>query len=94
VYRERVCIFVTWEVWISNIAGLHHIRRGLHLSQRAMPSLAEGYRAKASVCAELAAETKDPYSRRVLGQTAEQWNALADGVEKHDGMNKHDATGK
>jgi hypothetical protein len=47
-----------------------------------MPSFAEDYRAKASACAELAARTKDPQSKRVLEQIAEQWNALADGVEK------------
>src|SRR2546430_963409 len=49
-----------------------------------MPSLAEDYRAKASECAELAAKTQDPRSKRVLEQTAEQWNALADGVEKYE----------
>jgi hypothetical protein len=47
-----------------------------------MPTLADSYRAKASECAELAAKTKDSRSKRVLEQTAEQWNALADGVEK------------
>jgi hypothetical protein len=46
-----------------------------------MPSLAEDYRVKASECAELAAKTKDPRSKRVLEQTAEAWSALADGVE-------------
>jgi hypothetical protein len=53
-----------------------------------MPSLAEDYRVKASKCAELAAKTKDPQSKRVLEQTAEQWNALADGVEKHEPTRK------
>jgi hypothetical protein len=51
-----------------------------------MPSLAEDYRVKASECAELAAKTKDPRSKRVLEQTAEAWSALADGVEKYDGI--------
>jgi len=54
----------------------------------AMPSLADDYRAKASECAELAAKTKDPQSKRVLEKTAEQWNALADGVEKREPTRK------
>jgi hypothetical protein len=50
-------------------------------------SKAEEYRAKASECAELAAKTKDPQSKRVLEQTAEQWHLLADGVEKYGRRN-------
>jgi hypothetical protein len=53
-----------------------------------MPTTADDYRAKASECAELAAKTKNPRSKRELEQTAEQWNALADGVEKHEPMRK------
>ena len=37
-----------------------------------MPISAEEYRAKASECAELAAKTNDPQSKRVLEQTAGQ----------------------
>ena len=48
-----------------------------------MPSLAEEYRAKASECAELAATTNDPQSKRMLEQTAVQWAALAKGAEKY-----------
>ena len=51
--------------------------------QRIMPSSAEEYRAKAPECAELAAKTNDPQSKRMLEQTAGQWAALADGVEKY-----------
>jgi len=50
-----------------------------------MPTLTDEYRAKASECAELAAKTKDPQSKRVLEKTAERWNALADDVEKRPG---------
>jgi hypothetical protein len=53
-----------------------------------MPSLADDYRTKASECAELAAKTQDPQSKRVLEKTAEQWNALADGVEKREPTRK------
>jgi hypothetical protein len=48
-----------------------------------MPTSAEEYRAKASECAELAARTNDPQSKRVLEQTAGQWTALANGAEKY-----------
>ena len=50
-----------------------------------MRTLADKYRAKASECAELAAKTRDLQSKRVLEQTAEQWNALADGIESRLG---------
>ena len=42
------------------------------------------YRAKASECAELAAKTIDPQSKHTLEKTAEQWKALADGIEKYE----------
>jgi hypothetical protein len=48
-----------------------------------MLSSAEEYRAKASECAELAAKTNDPQSKRMLEQTAGQWAALAKGAEKY-----------
>jgi hypothetical protein len=48
-----------------------------------MPSSAEEYRAKASECAELAAKTNDPQSKRMLERTAWQWAALAEGAEKY-----------
>ena len=48
-----------------------------------MPSSAEEYRAKASECAELAARTSDPQSKRVLEETAGQWTVLANGAEKY-----------
>ena len=50
----------------------------------AMISLADDYRAKAAVCAELAVKTEDPQSKRVMERSAEQWNSLADGVEKYE----------
>jgi hypothetical protein len=50
----------------------------------AMISLADDYRAKAAVCAELAVTTEDPQSKRVMERSAEQWNALADSVEKYE----------
>ena len=50
----------------------------------AMVSLADDYRAKAAACAELAAKTVDPQSKRVIERSAEQWNSLADGVEKYE----------
>ncbi len=53
-----------------------------------MPTLADDYRTKASEYAELAAKTKDVLSKRVLEQTAELWNALADGVEKNEPARK------
>jgi hypothetical protein len=53
-----------------------------------MPTSAEEYRAKASECAELAAKTNDPQSKRVLEQTAGQWTALANGVEKYGAKKK------
>ena len=46
--------------------------------------LAVTYRAKASECAELAAKTIDPQSKQTLEKTAEQWKALADGIEKYE----------
>jgi hypothetical protein len=42
------------------------------------------YRAKASECAELAAQTRDPDSKHTLEKTAEEWKALADGIEKYE----------
>ena len=36
-------------------------------------------------CAELAAKTRDPFSKLLLEQTAEHWYVLADGAEKCDG---------
>ena len=42
------------------------------------------YRAKASECAELAAQARDPDSKHTLEKTAEQWKALADGIEKYE----------
>jgi hypothetical protein len=50
----------------------------------AMVSLADDYRAKASACAELAAKTNDPQSKRVMERSAEHWNSLADSVEKYE----------
>ena len=46
--------------------------------------LAITYRAKASECAELAALARDPGSKHTLEKTAEQWKALADGIEKYE----------
>ncbi len=43
----------------------------------------EEYRAKASECAELAARTRDPASKRILEETAQHWCELADGLEKY-----------
>ncbi len=45
---------------------------------------AEEYRAKASECAELAANTMDPTSKRILEETAEHWAELAAGLEKYE----------
>jgi hypothetical protein len=50
-----------------------------------MPPSAEDCRAKAFECAELAAKTRDPFSKLLLEQTAEQWFVLAEGAEKYDG---------
>jgi hypothetical protein len=44
----------------------------------------EEYRTKASECAELAAKTKDPASKRILEETAQQWGELAAGLEKYE----------
>ena len=49
-----------------------------------MPPSAEDCRAKAFECAELAAKTRDPFSKLVLEQTAEQWYVLAEGAEKYE----------
>lgn len=46
--------------------------------------LSDDYRGKAAACAELAAKTEDPPSKRVMERSAEQWNALADSVEKYE----------
>ena len=54
----------------------------------AMVSLADDYRAKAAACAELAAKTEDPPSKRVMERSAEQWNSLADSVEKYEPTRK------
>jgi hypothetical protein len=50
----------------------------------AMPFSAEDCRAKAFQCAELAATTRDPFSKLLLEQTAEQWNVLAIGAEQYE----------
>jgi hypothetical protein len=50
-----------------------------------MPPSAEDCRAKAFQCAKLAATTRDPFSKLLLEQTADQWNVLAVGAEKCDG---------
>ena len=44
----------------------------------AMISLAD------DACAELAAKTEDPPSKRAMERSAEQWNSLADSVEKYE----------
>jgi hypothetical protein len=44
----------------------------------------EEYRKKASECAELAARTMDPESKRILEETAQHWGELADGLEKYE----------
>jgi hypothetical protein len=53
-----------------------------------MPPSAEEYRSKASECSELAEKTNDLQSKRVLEQTAGQWIALANGVEKYGAKSK------
>jgi hypothetical protein len=80
------------ETWLSKVSGYrsvlmakHHDRDDYHSTWAAMLTIPDDYRAKASECAELAAKTKDPQSKRVLEKTAEQWNALADDVEKRPG---------
>jgi hypothetical protein len=50
----------------------------------AMVSLADDYRDKALACAELAAKTEEPQSKRVMERSAEHWNSLANGVEKYE----------
>ena len=54
------------------------------VGQRCMLVKSEEYRKKASECAELAATTMDPVSKRILEETAQHWNALADGLEKYE----------
>ena len=49
-----------------------------------MPPSAEDCRAKAFECAELAAKTRDTFSKLLLEQTAEQWYVLAEGAEKYE----------
>jgi hypothetical protein len=49
-----------------------------------MPPSAEDCRAKAFHCTELAAKTRDPFSKLLLEQTAEQWNVLAVGAEQYE----------
>ena len=49
-----------------------------------MPPSAEDCRAKAFQCAELASKTRDRFSKRLLEQTAEQWNVLAVGAEQYE----------
>lgn len=44
----------------------------------------EEYRTKAFECAQLAAKTKDPASKRILEETAQHWAKLADGLEKYE----------
>ena len=46
--------------------------------------LAVMYRAKASECAEMAAQARDPDSKHSLEKTAEHWKMLADGIEKYE----------
>jgi hypothetical protein len=46
--------------------------------------LAITYRAKGSECAQSAAQARDPESKHILEKTAEQWKALADGIEKYE----------
>ena len=48
---------------------------------RTAPSRGRGRR---HACAELAAKTEDPPSKRVMERSAEQWNSLADSVEKYE----------
>jgi len=54
------------------------------LELTAMPPSAEDCRAKAFECAELAAKTRDTFSKLLLEQTAEQWYVLAEGAEKYE----------
>jgi hypothetical protein len=49
-----------------------------------MPPSAEDCRAKAFQCAELAAKTRDPFSKLLLEQTAKQWNVLAVGAVQYE----------
>jgi hypothetical protein len=44
----------------------------------------EEYRTRASECADMAAKTKDPASKRILEETAQHWGELADGLEKYE----------
>jgi hypothetical protein len=53
-----------------------------------MPPSAKEYRSKALECTELAAKTNDPESRWMLEQTAGQWIALANGIEKYGAKKK------
>jgi hypothetical protein len=55
-----------------------------HLPRDRTLGLIVTYRAKASECADLAAQTRDPESKHTLEKTAEQWKALADGIEKYE----------
>jgi hypothetical protein len=48
-----------------------------------MPPSAENCRAKAFECAELAAKTRDTFSKLLLEQTSERWCVLAEGAEKY-----------
>ena len=64
-----------WSRWI------HHGDMSIE-TWAAMVSLADDYRAKAAACAELAAKTVDPQTKRVIERSAEQWNSLADGVTR------------
>jgi hypothetical protein len=54
------------------------------VGQRCMLVKSEEYRKKASECAELAATTIDPVSKQILEETAQHWDALADGLEKYE----------
>jgi hypothetical protein len=54
------------------------------LGQCYMLVKSEEYRTKAFECAELAAKTKDPASKRILEETAQHWTELADGLERYE----------
>lgn len=54
------------------------------VGQRCMLVKSAEYRAKASECAELAANTMDPASKQSLEETARHWGELAAGLEKYE----------
>ena len=57
---------------------------GEQVEQLRMLVKSEEYRAKATECAELAANTRDPASKRILEETARHWDELAAGLEKYE----------